>query len=62
MITVFSVPKPFEGHIGIIQCNAIKSWKKLDPKCEIILYGNEKGVKEIAEKFDLIHIPDISFS
>lgn len=59
MITFLSVPKPFEGPIGIIQCNAIKSWKKLDPECEIFLYGNEKGVKEIAETFNLIHIPNV---
>jgi len=59
MITFFSVPKPFEGHISIIQCNAIKSWKKLHPECEIILYGDEKGTKEIAEKFHLVHIASV---
>jgi hypothetical protein len=59
MLTIFSVPKPFKGHIAIIQENAIKSWKKLLPKCEIILYGDEQGTKEICDKFDLIHITNI---
>lgn len=59
MLTIFSIPKPFLGHINIIQRNAIKSWIKLDPKCEIILLGSDVGVKEICEEFHLIHIPDV---
>ena len=59
MITIFSIPKPFTGHIGIIQRNAIQSWKKINPKCEVILFGNESGVKEVAEEFNLIHVPEI---
>jgi hypothetical protein len=30
-LTIFAVPKPFEGHIGMIQRNAIRSWKGLRP-------------------------------
>lgn len=59
MITIFSVPKPFKGHIAIIQENAIKSWLRLLPRCEIILYGDEKGIKEICDKYDLIHVTNI---
>jgi hypothetical protein len=59
MITFFSVPKSFKGHIAIIQENAIKSWLKLIPKCEIIIYGDEEGIKEICDKYDLVHVPII---
>lgn len=59
MLTIFSIPKPFIGHIDIIQRNAIKSWVEIEPRCEIFLCGNDQGVAEVAAEFDLIHIPDI---
>ena len=30
-LTIFAVPKPFEGHIDVIQRNAIRSWQRLRP-------------------------------
>ncbi len=59
MLTLFSIPKPFEGHIGVIQRNAIESWIRLKPKCEIILFGNEKGAAEICNEFGIKHIPEV---
>jgi hypothetical protein len=59
MITIFAIPKPFEGHFSIIQQNAINSWFKLNPKPEIILFGEEKGTEEICNKLGLIHIPEV---
>ncbi|MBF0547053.1 MAG: hypothetical protein HQM08_21610 [Candidatus Riflebacteria bacterium] len=59
MITIFTIPKPFKGHINTIQRNAIRSWKKLHPQIEIILFGNEEGIPEVAKEFNLIHVPDI---
>ncbi len=29
MLTLFTIPKPFAGHIGLIQRNAIASWTLL---------------------------------
>ncbi len=46
MLTIFSIPKPFEGHIGIIQRNAIQSWIALSG-CEVILCADEYGTAEI---------------
>lgn len=57
MITLFSWPRPFVGHTNTIQRNAIQSWMRLQPKPEIILIGNEKGVPEVVREFDLRHIP-----
>ena len=61
-LTLFTTFKPFEGHVKIIQTNAIKSWLLLDPKPEIIIFGNSRGSKEIAEEFNLRHIPDVQCS
>jgi hypothetical protein len=59
MLTIFSIPKPFTGHNGTIQRNAIQSWLKLEPPCEIFLCGNDRGVAEAALEFNLKYIPDI---
>jgi len=59
MITFFSIPKPFKGHIDIIQRNAIQSWLALSPKCTVILFGDEIGLAEVAKEFDILHIKEI---
>ena len=48
MITFFTIPKAFEGHIGIIQTNAIKSWARLEG-CNVILFGDECGIDKFEE-------------
>ena len=55
MLTIYSMPKPFNGHVGIIQRNAIMSWSCLKPRPEIILFGNEEGTAEICEELGLRH-------
>jgi hypothetical protein len=47
MITLFSTPKPFVGHVGVIQRNAILSWQRLHPDVEIILVGEDAGTAEV---------------
>ncbi|MEI6605797.1 MAG: hypothetical protein WCP35_10840 [Verrucomicrobiota bacterium] len=59
MLTIFAIPKPFVGHIGVIQRNAISSWLGLDPRPEIILLGRENGVEEVVREHSLGWIPDI---
>ena len=41
MITFFTTAKPFVGHSGVIQRNALKSWMLVHPFAEVILFGNE---------------------
>lgn len=60
MLTIFAVPKPFRGHIGVIQRNAIQSWRRMCPACEIILFGNDEGTAEIASELQLRHVPDVA--
>lgn len=60
MLTIFAIPKAFEGHIGIIQRNAIGSWTRLRPSPEIILVGDDEGTGETAQNFGIQHIPGIA--
>src|SRR5689334_9849593 len=60
MLTIFAVPKPFRGHISVIQRNAIRSWTLLQPACEIILIGNEEGIAETAAEFGLQHVVNVA--
>lgn len=55
-ITVFSIPKAFEGHIGLIQDNAVLSWKAQPGVREIILFGDDPGVAEAACRMGVRHV------
>lgn len=59
MLTIFAVPKPFEGHIGTIQRNAIGSWTRIAPPCQIVLLGNEAGTRQVARDFGIRHEPTL---
>ena len=59
MITFFSTPKPFRGHVRIIQRNAIRSWKLVHPDAEVILFGNEAGAGDVAGELGARHEPEV---
>jgi len=59
MLTIFSVPKPFLGHTGIIQQNAIHTWSCLRPACEIILCGDDPGTEQTAARFKAKFISNV---
>ena len=59
MITLFTLPKPFVGHIGMIERNAIQSWTRLHPDIDILMFGSEQGTAEIAAEFGIRHFPDV---
>ena len=59
MLTIFSVPKAFEGHIGLIQRNAVRSWTALGSTCQVIICGDEPGAEETAAEFGVDLIPNI---
>ncbi len=60
LITLFTCPKPFTNpHIATIQYNAIRSWKELGDRVEIVLLGDEDGLAEAAEKLNVMHIREI---
>ena len=59
MITFFSTPKPFRGRIGVIQRNAIQSWKLAHSEAEVILFGNEEGAAETACELGVRHEAEV---
>jgi hypothetical protein len=59
MIAIFSAPKPFRGHIKLIQYNAITSWKKVHPDVHIFLIGNEEGIEQAATELGTFHVPEV---
>lgn len=50
MLTLFTTPKPFSGHSGIIQRNAIRSWTLLSPRPEILIVEEVEGAGEVARE------------
>ncbi len=58
-LTIFAMPKAFAGHTAIIQKNAIRSWARLTPRPEILLFGDESGIREMAEEVGARHIPQV---
>lgn len=58
-LTIIAIPKAFKGQFESIQINAIQSWLKLDPQPEVILFGDDEGTAEAAERFGLRHVPEV---
>ena len=59
MLTIFTIPKAFNGRIGEIQRNAVKSWTLLGPKCQVILVGDDEGTDKAAEELGVRHITGV---
>ena len=59
MLTIFSTPKPFAGHIDLIQRNAIRSWQRLHSDVEVILVGDDEGTAEVCKELGIQHIKDV---
>lgn len=55
MLTLCSTGKPFLGHIGVIQRNALKSWTLLHSDVEIILFGDDEGAADVCAEYGLRH-------
>ena len=58
-LTIFAMPKPFRGHNGVIQRNAIRSWTLMQPRPDIVLLGDEEGTGAIAREFGCRHLPQV---
>jgi hypothetical protein len=60
LLTLFTIPKPFRGHIAVIQRNALESWRQLVPGANIVLFGDEDGVARAASELGLRHVPNVA--
>jgi hypothetical protein len=58
-VIFFTTCKPFLNDDAWRQEQAIKSWTLLNVEKKIIIIGNDYGTKEICEKYNLIHEPDV---
>ena len=54
MLTLFSVPKPFEGEMGALQRRSVESWRALG--VQVLLLGD---VAEAARELDVEHVPGL---
>lgn len=59
MLTMFTTCKPFKGESRIVQRNALKSWRRLKHKPDIIIFGDGYRVAEYAARYHLRHEPDV---
>jgi hypothetical protein len=60
VLTIFTAPKPFtDGHITVIQRNAIRSWLALGPAVQVVLVGEEDGLAEAAVQLGVRHLPQV---
>ena len=60
MLTIFTLPKPFEGDIGRAQRNAVRSWKRLDPDCQVVLCGDSRDLDDAAARLGVDRATDIA--
>src|ERR1017187_5949744 len=60
MLTIFSIPKSFDGNAARHQRNAIRSWRALAPEVEILLFGSDRGTAEAAGEFGAHHFPEVA--
>lgn len=59
-LTFFTAPKPFtDPHITLIQRNAIRSWLSQAEQVEVLLIGDESGIREAASEFGAKHIATV---
>lgn len=63
MLTFFSNPRAFKGPFDRIQRNAVQSWKKMCPECQIILFDDEEHTTaHIARELGVEFISDRKIS
>lgn len=56
-LTLFTIAKPFAGHAGIIQANALKSWQELEPSPDILVFGDDQSTERFCKARDLAFLP-----
>jgi hypothetical protein len=60
MLTIFTTPKPFRGPFARLQRNAITSWTRLSPPCDVLIFGDEEGAADIAADLHLTHLAAVA--
>jgi hypothetical protein len=53
VITFFTIPKPFDGHIGVIQRNALRSWLRAVPDAQVLAIGERVMEPQVETLLDV---------
>ncbi len=59
-VTLLSTAKAFTGIFEVIQTNAITSWTLLEPRPDVILFGDDPGTAELCRALVIRHVPDVA--
>jgi hypothetical protein len=62
LLTICTTCKPFQGKFGTLQTNALRSWARLRPECEVVVIGDEPGVKECCKELGFRQIAEVTRS
>ncbi len=62
MLTFLASPKGFSGIARENQLTAIKSWTRVHPDTEVILYGDAPGTAEASALLGVRHVPSVASS
>jgi hypothetical protein len=55
MITLFTIPKPFDARSRRAQDNALTSWRAALPDAQVIVFGDEEGIEAAAARHGVEH-------
>jgi hypothetical protein len=56
MITFITTFKPFKPPFDLIQLNALKSWLRFCPPCEVVIVGADEGVEDAVKQLPFVKI------
>jgi hypothetical protein len=59
-LTIFAAPRPFAGEFERIQVNAVHSWAALQPKPEILLFGQPPPARLVGTTSGVEWVPTIA--
>jgi hypothetical protein len=62
VITLFALPRAFEGDADVAQRNALASWVRLGPQVEVLLIGADAGVAAAAAAAGVRHEERVAVS
>ena len=62
MLTLFTAPKPFDGHAAVAQMNALRSWERLRPQARILVMGDAEGAGDAAAAVGAEHVPAVALN
>lgn len=59
-LSIVTTIKAMTGHFAVIQKNALTSWTRLKPKCQVMVAGNAEGSAQLARDLGLDHIDNVA--